>query len=218
MKTDSELQTDVIQALQWDPSVNHEHIGVLVADKIVTLSGMVPSYYEKFAAEKAAKRVPGLKAVVEKIEVVLPNAHKRDDQDIAKGILSAFKWNIQIPDEAIQMSIENGWVELTGTVDWEYQRTAAEKSVRSMIGVKAVSNNIRIKEKNIQPETIKNNIVQALKREAERDAQNISITVSGNKVTLSGQVQSLGEMKDAKWAAWCSPGVTTVENNLRVIY
>lgn len=216
MKKDAEIQTDVIQELKWDPSVSHEHIGVSVSEGIVTLAGMVPSYVEKSAAEKATKRVSGVKAVVEKIDVKLPGSFKRDDQEIAKAVINQFKWNVQVPDQLVKATVEDGWVDLSGEVEWEYQRAAAESSIQGLTGVKGVSNNIVIKAKQIQPDVIKQKIEEALRREAEKEAKQIAIEVKGNKVILSGKVRSFSEMQDAKWAAWSAPGVTTVENNLQV--
>ena len=216
VKTDAQLQTDVMEALKWDPSVSHEHIGVTVADGVVTLTGSAPTFVEKWAAEKIAQRVAGVKAVVEKIEVRLLGIHKRDDQDIAKAILNQFMWSVQVPDESIQVKVQDGWVTLSGEVDWEYQRSAAEKNVRSLAGVRGVSNDIALKQKKIQPALVKEKIQDALKREAERSARKISIEVKGNKVVLTGDVHSFAEMEDAKWAAWSAPGVSTVENRLNV--
>jgi osmotically-inducible protein OsmY len=216
MKTDSQIQSDVMQELNWNPSVTHERIGVAVTDRIVTLSGTVPSYIEKFAAEKAAQRVDGVKAVVEKIEVKIPGSAKRDDQDIAKAIVDQFKWNIQVPDHLIKANVEDGWVKLTGEVEWDYQRTAAEKCIRRLTGIKGVSNNIAIKAKQIQPEVVKQKIQEALKREAALEAKRITVEIKGSKVILNGDVRSFAEMKNAKWAAWSAPGVTAIENNLHI--
>jgi osmotically-inducible protein OsmY len=217
MKTDSQIQADVIQELKWDPSVTHEKIGVTVSDSIVTLSGMVPSYVEKYAAEKAAQRVAGVKAVVEKTEVELPFSFKRTDQDIASSILHMFKWNIQVPDELVKVNVEKGWVELSGEVEWAFQKKAAEKAVRGITGVRGVTNAIALKVKDVKPAAIKEKIAAALKRNAENDANKIQIDVLGSKVTLSGNVSSFSEKEDAKWAAWSAPGVSTVQNNLNVV-
>ncbi|MBL7671756.1 MAG: BON domain-containing protein [Bdellovibrionaceae bacterium] len=217
MKTDSQIQTDVMQELKWDPSVTHEHIGVAVSDGVVTLAGSVPSYVEKLAAEKAAQRVFGVQAVVEKIEVKLPGTYKRDDQDIAKTILSHFMWNIQVPEDLVKASVENGWVTLSGEVEWDYQRTAAEKCVRSLTGVKGVNNCITLKAKKVQPEIVKERIEEALKRKAEREARRISVVVNGGRVILSGNVGTFSEMQDVRGAAWSAPGVVSVENNLHIV-
>lgn len=216
MKSDSQIQTDIIQELKMDPSVSHEHIGVSVSDGIVTLSGTIPSYIEKFAAEKAAQRVSGVKAVIEKIEVKLPGIHERGDQDLAQAIINQFKWNVQVPDHLVKASVENGWVKLSGEVEWDYQRVATEKCVRGLTGVKGVMNNITLKAKNVQPEIIKQRIEEALKREAEREARRINVDVNGSKVTLTGNVHSFAEMQGARGAAWAAPGVTSVENNLHI--
>jgi osmotically-inducible protein OsmY len=150
MKSDSEIQEDVIREIKWDPSVTHENIGVAVSCGIVTLMGAVPTYIEKMAAEKAAQRVPDVKAVVEKIEVKLPGTYERDDQDVAKAIVTQFRWNVQIPDESVKARVEHGYVKLSGEVEWEYQKVAAEECIRTLVGVKNVSNNIVIKSKDTQ--------------------------------------------------------------------
>jgi osmotically-inducible protein OsmY len=213
MKTDAQIQTDVMQELKWDPSVTHEHIGVAASDGIVTLSGTVPSYIEKFAAEKATQRVGGVKAVVEKIEVKVPGSYHRDDQDIAKAVIDQFRWHTQVPDDLVKVSVENGWVELTGEVEWDYQRSAAENAVRGLTGVKGITNKIAIRLKVIQPADIKDNIEQALKRAAEREAGRIAVQVRGTRVILSGKVRSFAELRDVRVAAWSAPGVTVVEDN-----
>jgi osmotically-inducible protein OsmY len=216
MKTDSQIQSDVRQALAWDPSITHELIGVTVSDGVVTIAGSVPSYFEKNEAEKVAQRVGGVRAVVEKIEVKPLDSYIRDDQDIAKAILNQFKWSFTIPAEKIKVSVENGWVELKGEVNWCFQRTAAEDSINDLVGMKGIINNITIKAKDVSPDVIKQKIECALKSEAKRETGNITVGVSGSKVTLSGEVHSFSEMDDAKWAAWGAPGVTDVTNNLQV--
>lgn len=216
MKTDLQIQSDVIQALKWDPSVTQEHIGVSVVDGIATLSGSVPSYIEKWAAEKAAQRVTDVKAVVEKIEVKPAGSLARGDQELAKTILEQFKWAVQVPDKLIKAKVENGWVELVGEVDWEFQRRAAENCVRGLMGVKGISNNISIKVKKVQSGVIKKNIEEALKREVEREARRISVDVHGTKVTLTGDVHSFTAMNNARWAALNTVGVTSVDNKLHI--
>jgi len=147
MKSDSEIQEEVIRELRWDPSVTHENVGVAVSGGIVTLHGAVPTYIEKMAAEKAAQNVMGVKAVVEKIEVKLPGTYERDDQDIAKAIITQFRWNVQIPDEMVKARVEHGHVKLSGEVEWEYQRTAAEECIRTLAGIKSISNTIVVRSK-----------------------------------------------------------------------
>ena len=212
MKSDAQVQTDVIQELTWDPSVTHEHIGVAVSDGIVTLSGAVPSYIEKSAAEKAAQRVSGVKAVVEKIEVKVPGSFHKDDQDIAEAIINQFRWHAQVPDNVVKASVEKGWVELAGEVEWEYQRRAAEKVVRGLTGVRGITNKITIKPRGIQASEIKVKIEQALKRAAEREAEHIAIEIQGSRVILSGKVRSFAELRTVKGAAWSAPGVTSVDD------
>jgi osmotically-inducible protein OsmY len=212
MKSDAQIQTDVMQELKWDPSVTHEHIGVAVSDGIVALSGTVPNYIEKSAAEKAAQRVAGVKAVVEKIEVKVPGSFRKDDEDIAKAIINQFLWHAQIPDELVKASVEKGWVELTGEVEWEYQRRAAEKVVRGLTGVRGLTNKVTIKARVAQPTEIKNRIEQALKRAAEREAEHLTIEVRGSRVLLSGKVRSFAELRNVRGAAWSAPGVTSVDD------
>jgi osmotically-inducible protein OsmY len=212
MKSDAQIQTDVMQELKWDPSVTHEHIGVAVSDGIVALSGTVPNYIEKSAAEKAAQRVAGVKAVVEKIEVKVPGSFRKDDEDIAKAIIDQFRWHAQVPDELVKTSVEKGWVELTGEVEWEYQRRAAEKVVRGLTGVRGLTNKVTIKARVAQPTEIKNTIEQALKRAAEREAEHLTIEVRGSRVLLSGKVRSFAELRNVRGAAWSAPGVTSVDD------
>jgi osmotically-inducible protein OsmY len=216
MKTDSQIQKDVIDELKWEPSVNHEHIGVAVTDGIVTLSGSVPSFVEKHNAEVASQRVVGVQAIVEKIEVKLPGSLIRDDGDIAQAIVNQFQWSSLIPRDQIKAKVSNGWVTLTGEVTWEYQRKAAEKMVRELTGVKLVSNNISLKPK-LEATDLKIKIEQALKRSAERESRQIDVEVRGSRVTLSGNVRSFAEMRAVEGAAWGAPGVTEVQDNLRVI-
>jgi osmotically-inducible protein OsmY len=213
MKTDAQLQTDVMQELKWDPSITHEHVGVAVGDGIVTLSGTVPSYLEKSSAEKAAQRVGGVKAVVEKIEVRVPGSYHRDDQDIAKAIIDQFRWHTQVPDNLVKASVENGWVELTGEVEWDYQRRAAEDAIRGLTGVREIANKIAIKAKVIQPSQIKERIEEALTRATERETDRIAVEVRGTRVILSGKVRSFAELRDVRGAAYSAPGVTSVDDN-----
>ena len=163
MRSDEKIQKDVMKELHWDPRVSHEHLKVTVANGIVSLSGNVPSYDDKFAAEKAAQRVAGVKAVVEKVEVKLPGLYKRDDLDIARAILEQFRWNIRVPEDKVTASVEDGWVTLTGEVEWDFQRTAAEEVVRSLIGVKSVANNIRVKKSQVDTARVKEKIDQVLR-------------------------------------------------------
>lgn len=216
VKTDSQIQRDVMQELEWDPSVSHAHIGVSVSNGVVSLSGTVPSYSEKSAAERAAQRVADVKAVVEKIDVKLPSSSERDDQDIAHAVLQQFGWNIQVPEKDIKVTVEDGWVTLKGEVTWDFQRTAAESSIRHLTGVKGILNNLTLKVKRIDLGKVKQKIEDALKREAVKEAGRISVDVQGDKVVLRGKVRTFAEMEDAKWAAWSAPGVMSVDNQINV--
>jgi osmotically-inducible protein OsmY len=178
-----------------------------------TLSGTVPSYIEKSSAEKAAQRVGGVKAVVEKIEVKYPGTHHRDDQDIAKAILDQFRWHTQVPDNLVKAGVENGWVELTGEVEWDYQRSAAEKAIRGLSGIRGIINKIAIRPKVAQPSDIKGKIEDALKRAAEREAGRVAVEVRGTRVILSGTVRSFAELRDVRGAAYSAPGVTSVDDD-----
>ncbi len=212
MKLDAEIQKDVMNELKWDPSVTHERIGVAVSDGIVTLSGSVPNYIEKSAAEKAAQRVAGVRAVVEKIEVRVPGSFNKNDQDIANAIVTQFLWHAQIPHELVKVTVENGWVVLSGELDWEYQRRAAEKVVKGLAGVRGVTNSLTIKARAVEPATIKTKIEEALERAAEREARHINVQVEGNRVILAGKVRSFADLRDVRGAAWSAPGVTGVDD------
>lgn len=216
MKADSQLQESVLEELKWEPSVHHEHIGVAVSEGIVTLSGTVPSFIEKHAAEKTVQKVAGVKAIVEKIEVKLPGSMIRNDEDIAKAVLERFKWSVLVPDNKLKATVTNGWVTLNGEVDWEYQRKAAEKLVRELTGVKFVTNSISLKP-TFDATNLKDKIEKALLRAAEHESNKINVEVQGSRVTLSGRVRSLAEMKLVEGTAWGCPGVTEVQDKLRVV-
>lgn len=214
MKTDSEVRRDVQEELKFDPSVPHENIAVSAKEGVVTLSGFVPSFADKFAAERAAFRVAGVKAVAEEIEVKLPSASLRSDQEIAKAAADAIQWNVSVPS-TVQISVEDGVVVLRGEVDWQYQRDAATAAVSVLTGVHQVKNHLAIGHK-VQPDDIKERIEKALIRSAETDAKKIRVSTKNGKVVLSGSVRSQAELQDAKWAAWAAPGVTAVETHVSI--
>lgn len=213
--TDAELQEDVIRELKWEPSVDSAHIGVAAKNGVVTLTGYVSSYVEKWAAEKAAKRVHGVRAVANDIEVKLPGSSQRSDEEIAEVVVSALKANTLVPDDKIKVTVSKGWVTLEGELEWQYQKTAAEDAVRYLSGVKGVSNLITVKPR-LSPSELKNKIEQAFKRSAELDAQRITVEVDGSKAVLRGTVRSWAEREAAEREAWAAPGVSSVENHITV--
>ena len=215
MKTDHEILKDVQDELKWDPYLSSSEIGVSVKDGIVTLTGFVDSYWKKLAAENAVKKVAGVTAVVQKIEVRLSESGKRKDTDIAEAIQSAFRWSVLVPKDKIKVKVENGWVTLEGDVEWEYQKNAARKAVEKLEGVAGVTNNIRVTPK-AAPSEIKQKIKSALLRSASLDSDRINVSVDGSTVRLSGKVRSWAEKKEAEREAWLAPGVMRVENDIEI--
>jgi osmotically-inducible protein OsmY len=215
MKTNTQLQRDVMDELQFEPSVNAANIGVIAKDGIVTLTGKVCNYAEKYAAAEAAERVAGVKAVTDETKVDLPLAHQRDDQDIAQAALNALKWHVWVPKDAIKVKVQQGWVTLEGTVDYKFQQTAAEEAVQDLTGVIGVSNLISLKAV-VAPSDLKVKIENALKRAAELDGERITVEVDENKVVLRGKVSSWAERDEAERAAWSAPGVWDVDDKLEI--
>lgn len=215
MKSDAQLKADVSHELEWDTSINSSNVGVSVNNGIVTLSGHLDTYAEKYAIERAVQRVEGVRAVAIELDVKLAPDHKRSDSEIAQAIETAFKWHVFIPGDRVRVKVEKGWVTLSGEVDWEYQRSASEKTVRPVTGVIGVTNQITLKAQ-IPPTDIRNRITEALKRHAEREARNVEVSVNGSVVTLRGTVDSWPERMAAQGATWSAPGITQVVNELRV--
>jgi osmotically-inducible protein OsmY len=213
-KTNAELQQDVLSELKYEPSVDASEIGVTADEGIVSLMGSVKTYAEEWAAVRAAERVAGVKAVTDELQVELPGSHVRNDQDIARAAINALKWDIRVPNERIKVKVAEGWITLEGDVDFKYEQTAAEEAVRRLTGVKGVMNLIAIEKPPVTSAEIKDSIDAALRRAAEVDGKNITVTVVGDKVTLTGKVSSLAERQQAEHAAWSAPGIRTVEDRL----
>lgn len=213
--SDTDLQRDVLKELRWEPSVNPSHIGVSVKDGIVTLTGHVESYAEKYAAERVAKRVFGVKAVANELDVKLPGSRQRTDEDIAIAAVNALKANVSVPADKIKVTVRKGWIRLDGEVEWHYQKAAAEDAVRNLPGVVGVNNLITVKP-HITPTEVKSKIEDAFLRTAHTDASRISVEVQGGKVILRGKVSSWAEKEKAEQTAWSAPGVSSVENLIEV--
>jgi len=218
MRTDQELQRDIIAELNWQPSLCNEEIGVAVKDGVTTLSGNVASYARKFEAERAAESVHGVKAVAMDLNVKLPNSFVRSDTEIAHAALDALKWDAEVPDDKIQLRVEDGRIILEGETEWQYQRSGAERTVRYLSGVKSVSNFITVKPKKVSAYDVNRKIHDAFKRSAEIDSSHIAVEATENKVTLKGKVRSWAERRDAERAAWAAPGVMQVDDMLAVAF
>ena len=218
MRSNEDLQKDVQNAIKWEPLLHAAEIGVTVKDGIVNLTGTVDSYAKKIEAEDAAKKVAGVKAVVEKIEIKFSNGHgKKTDNEIATELVSAFKWNWEVPSDKVHVKVENGWVTLSGEVYWNYQKEAARLAVKNLLGVVGVTNSIAIKSET-QDEIEKKGIESALLRNWSINSQDIQVKVAGTKVTLKGKVHSLYQKDEAGRIAWNAPGVWSVENDLAIDY
>jgi osmotically-inducible protein OsmY len=215
MKTDTQLQQDVLAELQWEPSVNAAAIGVEVTDGIVTLSGHVDSHGEKWGAENAAQRVAGVKGLAVDIHVNLPPLSQRTDADIARTARNVLEWTTYLPREAVKVMVEGGWITLSGTVEWEYQRHMAAAAVRHLLGVTGVSDELALKPM-VSATAVKSDIEASFTRRAHSDARKVSVDVSGTLVTLTGTVGSWAEHELARHSAWGTPGVRSVVDNIVV--
>jgi osmotically-inducible protein OsmY len=215
MKSDSNLQVDVTDELAWDPSINHTDLGVIVRDGVVTLTGTLTSLAEKHAAEEAVRRVGGVKGLAVEIDVKLLPQHERSDADIAIAARRALEWSTQVPPDAVMATVEKGYITLTGQVSWAYQRKAAERAVHGLIGVRGVANQVHVKPL-VTSGQVEQRIQGALARHAAHDAKHVNVRVQGSQVTLSGRVHSLAERDAICGAAWSSPGVAVVVDDLVV--
>lgn len=215
MKSDRQLQKDVMAELAWEPFLHSSEIAVSVKSGIVTLFGEVDAYLKKLTAEKAAKRVSGVKAVVENIHVCGKEGEQRTDTEIALAILNALKWNTAVQENKITIKVENGHVRLDGEVDWDYQRVSAASAIAHITGVKSIISHVTIKPA-VKMTQIAERIHAALKRNAGLDAAKIRIKVSGHKVVLSGTVRSFAEKEDAERAAWSAQGVLELDSKIQV--
>ena len=216
-QTDEDIQRDVLLELKWDARIAPNEIGVAVKNGVATLTGEVDTFSKRWAAERAALRVRGVKGVANEIQVRIPASSQPSDPEIAQAAARALALNSIVPEDAVKVSVSDGWVTLRGEVEWQYQRREAERVVRYLHGVKGVSNLISIRPRTEpSPAELRKKIEDALVRAAETDAENITVTVEGDKVILSGTVRSWAERREAERVAWLAPGVTEVENRIQL--
>jgi osmotically-inducible protein OsmY len=215
MKTDKQLKADVSDELAWDPAVNDANIGVIVKNGVVTLTGHLDSFAEKHAAERAVRRVAGVRGIAVELDVKLSPAHRRSDSEIAQAATAALRWHSLVPDDRVKVEVDDGWVTLSGEVDWSYQSASAEQGIRPLLGVRGLTNNITIKAR-ADNRDVADQIAAALRRHAEREAQHLGIEVEGSVVTLRGTVHSLSEHEAAVGAARAARGVSRVIDQIEV--
>lgn len=215
MNSDTQLQHDVLDALEWEPSLDASKIGVTAQDGVVTLTGSVSFYADKHEAERIAKSIVGVKAVANDIEVRLPGSSERNDTDLASAVLNALKWHTSIPEGMLKVTVRDGWVMLEGDVDWQFQRQAALDAVRFLVGVKGIGNSITLAVRP-KPKDVRAKIESAFKRSAEVDAGHVRVETHDGTIVLKGKVSSWSERAEAERVAWTAPGVATVDNRLAV--
>ncbi|MCH7411360.1 BON domain-containing protein [Belliella sp. DSM 111904] len=217
MKTNQELQRDVENAIKWEPLMHAAEIGVTAKDGVVSLTGIVDSYVKKMEAENATKKVLGVKAVVENIEVKFPSSWTKTDAEVANEVLAALKANYSVPNENVKVKVEKGWVTLEGELNWNYQKEAALSATKYLTGVKGVTNSIRIKP-TAHDRIEKDAVEKAIRRNWSIDSSDINVSVDGTTVTLKGTVGSWYEKEEAGRIAWNTPGIWHLKNELAVDY
>jgi osmotically-inducible protein OsmY len=217
MKSNIQLQHDVVAELAWEPRIDETHVVVDAVDGVITLSGSVPSYAQKWDAERAAERVAGVRSVANELAVSPTPAAQRSDTQLAHAVADALAWDIQVPGDKIKSAVSNGWVRLEGTVEWRYQRDAAIRAIRNIAGIRGVTNEIVVKPLPVSTYDVTREIRQALERRADRTANNISVEASDGVVTLKGTVSSFGDRRAAEGAAWSARGVKAVKDEIAVL-
>lgn len=215
MKANTRLQRDILEELAWEPSLDASHIGVSTGDGVVTLTGYVSNFAEKAVAERTVKRVQGVKAVANDLEVHLAGSSMRSDTELAEACLRVLEWDVQVPNQKVTLKVEKGRVTLEGMVDWQFQRNAAERAIRRLTGVLGVTNLIAIRP-SVSAAEVRARIEAALKRSAELESKRLQVTAEGRHVTLSGTVHSWAEREEAERAAWAAPGVQEVDDRITV--
>jgi osmotically-inducible protein OsmY len=217
IRTDEQVQSDVLDELRWDARVQPNEVGVTVKEGVVSLTGWVDSFVKKWAAERAAQRVRGVRAVANDVEVRLPAAADRTDSDIAAAATRALEWDALVPIERINVTVSRGWITLRGEAEWEYQRRAAERATRRLSGVRGATNLITVRPRTRPaPDELRRRIENALLRSAETDASGLTVEVAGDRIILRGTVRSWAERREGERVAWSAPGVTAVENRIVV--
>jgi osmotically-inducible protein OsmY len=215
MKGDSQLRQDVLNELMWDPSISEKAIGVASQDGIVTLAGFVDTWVQKRNATRAAERVVGVRGVVDELTVNLPTSMARTDAELAQSAVQALGWDIEVPD-TVKVRVDQGWITLDGEARWQFQRSAAERAVRNLKGVRGVTNLVAIRPPSVSPFDVSTKIKDALRRAAERDADQVIVDAVDGKVTLSGRVKTYAEREEAERAAWSAPGVSSVDDRIMI--